>query len=263
MNKTAVITGAASGLGFELSRLLARHNYMLILIDINIENLNKAEDELINEFETNVIRIEADLGKPNAPEEIYEKIRGYNVDILINNAGYGLSGAFSETDWKHEESMIYLHVLTPTHLTKLVLKDMLQRGNGRIMNISSVAALGPGPLMSVYYATKAYLVSFGTAVAYELKGSGVTMTTFCPGMIKTDFKSSVAKRSRVPKMSDGVFTDNAERIAKIAFKAMMKGKAVHIPLLKNKALAFMLWILPSGISALLIKKIQENIHKQR
>lgn len=261
MNKTAVITGAASGLGFELARILGMDGYNLVLIDIDANGLEQAAESLKQKTGSGTEKLNIDLGRAGAASEVFEFIKGYDVDILVNNAGFGLSGAFRETDWEREEAMIYLHIMTTTHLTKLVMKDMLSRGRGRIMNIASVAAFGPGPLMSVYYSTKAYLVSFGRAVSTELKGTGISLTTFCPGVIRTNFQKNVAETSGVPQMKDSKHLDGPKKVAEQAYRAMMKGKSVYIPTLKNRITAFLLWLFPGRLTARLVKRIQEKIHK--
>jgi short-subunit dehydrogenase len=173
MTKTALVTGAASGLGYELSLLLASDAYNLILIDIDAENLHKVKAEIQKSYNCKVDVLIKDLSKPNVAIEIVEEINDVVIDVLVNNAGFGLFGAFSNTEWERELDMLYVHIITSTHLTKLLLEGMVKRGSGKILNISSLAAFQPGPLMSIYYASKSYLLSFSEAIANELKGTGV------------------------------------------------------------------------------------------
>ena len=138
--------------------------------------------------------------------------------MLINNAGYGVFGMFAETDWQREFAMIQLHVVTSTHLTKLFLEGMVSRGYGKILNVSSLAAFQPGPLMSIYYATKSYILSFSESIANELKGSGVTVTVLCPGLTKTGFQKTVGEANPNAKWSWA----SAEKVAEYGYKSMKK-----------------------------------------
>ncbi|MGD9931109.1 MAG: SDR family NAD(P)-dependent oxidoreductase [Mangrovibacterium sp.] len=176
MAKTGLVTGAASGLGFEFSNLLAQDSFDLVLVDVDEQKLLATKQKIRDIYPVHVETIICDLCQPGCVVAIYEQLEGRNIDILINNAGFGLYGFFSKTEWELEESMIYLHILTLTHLTKLILKDMINVNNGKILNVSSVAAFQPGPLMAVYYATKAYILSFSEALSNEVKGTGVSVT---------------------------------------------------------------------------------------
>ncbi|WP_445957193.1 SDR family NAD(P)-dependent oxidoreductase [Yeosuana sp.] len=169
MIKTALITGAASGLGYELTLLLAEDDYNLILVDIDAEKLNEVEAKIKQAYECEVDVLVKDLSKPNVAIEIVEAINDVTIDVLVNNAGFGLFGTFNNTEWNRELDMIHVHVITSTHLTKLLLEGMIQRGSGKILNISSLAAFQPGPLMSIYYASKSYLLSFSEAILMSLK----------------------------------------------------------------------------------------------
>ena len=160
MSKTALITGGASGLGYELALLLAKDDYNLVLIDIDAEKLQEVKQGIETDFAVNVQIYAKDLSVVNISEEIMLELKGLPIDVLVNNAGFGLFGSFWETDWEREKQMLHLHVITTTHLTKLVLKDMIQRGSGKILNLSSLAAFQPGPLMSLYYATKGGIQCF-------------------------------------------------------------------------------------------------------
>ena len=171
-----------------------------------------------------------------------------------------MRGPFSETPWILEKSMLNLHVITPTHLTKLIIREMIKRGQGRVMIVSSIAALYPGPLMAIYYASKAYLLSFGHALSNELKGTGVSLTTICPGLIRTNFAQKVSEFSNVPKSRNNFFSDNSEKVARLAYKAMLKGKSVYIPTIKSKVLAYISWLLPRRITVKIIRATQDNIH---
>lgn len=256
MSKTALITGGASGLGYELALLLAKDGYNLVLIDIDAEKLQEVKQGIETDFTVNVQIYDKDLSVVNISEEIMLELKGLPIDVLVNNAGFGLFGSFWETDWEREKQMLHLHVITTTHLTKLVLKDMIQRGSGKILNLSSLAAFQPGPLMSLYYATKGYILSFSEAIANELKGTGVTVTALCPGPTKTSFQKVVSNASSENKITFNMA--NAKEVAAYGYKAMNKGKVYAIPGKFNKLLATLPRFIPRNTAATIVKRIQEK-----
>lgn len=256
MSKIALITGGASGLGYELALLLAKDDYNLVLIDIDAEKLQEVKQGIETDFAVNVQIYAKDLSVVNISEEIMLELKGLPIDVLVNNAGFGLFGSFWETDWEREKQMLHLHVITTTHLTKLVLKDMIQRGSGKILNLSSLAAFQPGPLMSLYYATKGYILSFSEAIANELKGTGVTVTALCPGPTKTSFQKVVSNASSENKITFNMA--NAKEVAAYGYKAMNKGKVYAIPGKFNKLLATLPRFIPRNTAATIVKRIQEK-----
>lgn len=262
MVMTGLVTGAASGLGFEFSNLLAQDSFNLILVDIDEEKLIAAKQRIRARYQVRVDTIICDLRQPGCAELIHEQIKGRNIDVLINNAGFGLYGFFSETAWELEESMIYMHILTMTHLTKLLLKDMIKMKSGKILNVSSVAAFQPGPLMAVYYATKAYILSLSEALANEVKGTGVTVTVLCPGQTKTNFQKITAKNSK-EKQSRASFLSPADpaKVALCGYHDMLSGYSRSVPGLINKFFVLVSRITPNRFSVPLIRKIQAQIRK--
>jgi short-subunit dehydrogenase len=261
MKKNAIVTGAASGFGYEFSKLLAQDSYNLLLIDINGPGLVEVKRELEKKYSVAVDLLVQDLSKPGCALEIYSGIKQYNIDALINNAGYGLAGFFTATDWRREEDMINLQVLTLTHLTKLILRDMVVRGSGRIMNVSSIAAFQAGPLMAVYYATKSYILLFSEALANEVKGTGVSVTVFCPGQTATNFQKTVALYSNSKLSSTSKVMADASQVAKIGYKAMMAGKSVSIPGILNNLIALLNRIVPRKVTISFVRMLQEKIRK--
>ena len=256
------MTGAASGLGFELSRLLAGDSFDLVLVDMDPDGLARAKTELEKRSGVRVDTITGDLGVPGAAEAIFQKAGGRTVDVLINNAGFGLYGFFMETSWDREQAMINLHVLNLTHLTKLVVMDMIRRGSGRILNVSSMAAFQPGPLMSVYYATKAYILSFSEALANEVKGTGVTVTVLAPGWFRTNFQKTTALYSGVRESSAKLHTVTAEKVARQAYRAMQQGRTLVVPGLQNKFLSEVYRVLPRRTLTAGIRRIQERLRRE-
>lgn len=263
LSDTALVTGSASGLGYEFARLLAQDGYQLILVDKNEKDLTIAAEKIQKEHGVDVRSIIQDLAAPDAAQIIYKQVKDQVIEVLINNAGFGISGKFCDTDWQLEQSMIYLHVFTPTYLVKLISRDMIERGSGKIMNISSVAAFTPGPLMNIYYATKGYLLSFGRALANELKGSGVSITTVCPGLTRTNFSETRATLSNVPVPKFGMLADSTEKVAGIAFRAMNKGKTVSVPVFKNRIMAFFTWLVPVSLTVKIIRRSQSRIQNHK
>mgnify|MGYP000739722847 CR=1 FL=1 len=188
-NKVVVVTGATKGIGLACAERLKKEGAIVCAIQ-------RGHSSLFDSFEF-------DLSKEQDCSMSIDAIikKHGRIDVLINNAGFGLFGTFSGTDWQRESDMLHLHILTTTHLTKLLLDGMLKRGSGKILNMSSLAAFQPGPLMSIYYASKAYMLSFSEAIANELKGTGITVTALCPGPTKTSFQEVVSKSASNNKIS--------------------------------------------------------------
>ncbi len=256
MVKTALVTGAASGLGYELSILLAKDKHKLILVDIDSKSLGNVKKELENQFNVEVVTLVKDLSSKNVAKEIINDIKNEPIDVLINNAGFGLFGSFADTDWERESEMLHVHILTTTHLTKLVLDGMVSRGSGKILNMSSLAAFQPGPLMAIYYASKGYMLSFSEAIANELKGTGVTVTALCPGPTKTSFQKTVSEDANNNKITFNMAS--AKEVAAYGYKYMKKGKTYAIPGKFNKFLAILPRLVTRNAAASIVRKIQEK-----
>ncbi len=254
--KTALVTGAASGLGFELALLLAKDAYDLILIDIDSEKLDEASTHILKEHHTKITLMVKDLSVVNIAQEVYNDINNTSIDVVVNNAGFGLFGTFYDTDWERESEMLHLHILTTTHLIKLILPDMVERGSGKILNLSSLAAFQPGPLMALYYASKAYLLSFSQAISNELKGTGVSVTVLCPGPTKTSFQEVVSEGCSENKI--GFNMACPKEVAAYGYKAMHKGKVVAIPGLFNKFLSILPRVLTRNRTTKIVRKIQDK-----
>lgn len=253
--QTVLITGGASGLGYELALLFAKDNYNLVLVDINAEKLQESKNEIEKQYTVSVTTMAKDLSQINISEDIIEEL-DTQIDVLVNNAGFGVFGAFHEVDWNRQAQMLNLHVVTTTHLTKLVVEGMVERGHGKILNLSSLAAFQPGPLMSLYYATKGYILSFSEAIANELQGTGVTVTALCPGPTKTSFQEVVAHESSENKITFNMAS--AKDVAAYGYKAMMKGKPVAIPGGLNKILGALPRFIPRNMATNIVRKIQEK-----
>ena len=267
MPTTALITGASKGIGHAFAELFAQKGYSLVLVARHENLLLELQVSIEENFHVKVIIIPLDLAEThNAAVKIFNRLKklGVTVDVLINNAGFGLFGKFYETDWHLESNMIRLHVLFLTHITKIYLKEMVSRGQGKILNISSIAAFQPGPQMAVYYATKAYIMSFSQAIANEVKGTGVTITAFCPGPTKTDFQKTIGNETSLLAKMKMVTTP--EKVARQGFRAMQKGKAIAIPGFWNRTWSKLIVMLPRNWAAsfmsLLLKENRRNSEKQ-
>ncbi len=251
----AVVTGASNGIGLELARLLARDGYDLLLVARSEERLKEVSEELNREFGVKAEYLPADLTQADSCERIFEAA-GKETDILINNAGFGDYGRFATCDWKKQEKMIELNVLALSHLTHLFLPKMIEKGKGRILNLASVASFEPGPLMSVYYATKAYVLSFTEALASELKKTGVTAHALCPGPTNTGFsKAAGAQKTNVFKESSSA---SASKVAAYGYRKMMKGKTVIVCGIGFKFLVFAVRILPRSAVRKIVMMIQSK-----
>lgn len=223
INQTALITGATSGIGYELAKLFARDNYKLVLVARNEERLNEVANELWALGSPRINTIVKDLSVPGSPGAVYEhtKREGIDIDILVNDAGVGEHGLFKDTNLDAELKIIQLNIVSLVHLTKLYLTDMLNRGHGRILQLASVASYQPTPMLSVYSASKAFVLSFTDSLIHELKGTGVTMTALIPGPTDTDFFRKAHAESTRAAQNDP--QDPAE-VAKAGYEGLLKGE---------------------------------------
>lgn len=255
---TALITGASQGIGYELSHLFARDGYNLLISARREEKLCQVAHELEEAYGVQVRVIPNDLADPVAARELFDAVQEQSppIDALVNNAGFGLYGPFAETDIAVELAMIQVNITALTHLTKLFLPDMLKRGAGKIMNVASVAAFQPGPFMAIYYASKAYVLSFSEAIASELRGSGVTVTAFCPGPTATGFQERA--RLDASRWMRIMRTMDAKTVARIGYRGMMRGKTVVIPGIENKLIAFFGRFVPRNILTGIVKRMQSH-----
>ena len=234
---TALITGASSGIGMEMARILAGQDTHLVLVARRGKVLDTLKQELENMHGIQVRGFAVDLIDREATDGIFETLQrdGVVVDVLINNAGFGTFGLFAESDLEREQAMIDLNITALTRLTRHFLPGMVARGHGRILNVASTAAFQPGPMMNVYYATKVYVLYFSEALATELEGTGVTVTTLCPGPVATEF-ISVAGMEEAP-----VFKKfkpvSVREVAEYGLSAMMTGKRTAVHGLLNRIMA--------------------------
>lgn len=254
---TALITGASNGIGLELARIHAAKGDDLILVARSENKLAEIRSQLEKQHKIRVTVIAKDLSLPDAAKDVYDETKRLNltVDYLINNAGFGDFGMFTDTDWHKEQQMINLNITTLTQFTKLYLKDMVGRRSGRIMNVASTAAFQSGPTMAVYYATKAYVLSFGEAVDNEVRDKGVTITTLCPGATESGFQAAAAMEDSA--LVKGKKLPTSKEVAEYGYNAMMKGKTVAIHGLVNWIMANSVRFLPRALVVKVTRKVQD------
>jgi uncharacterized protein len=258
MSKTALITGASSGIGLELAGVFAENGFDCVLVARSHDKLSELATQLERDHQVKTLVVAKDLARATAVDEIYEEITAASltVDALVNNAGFSVFGLFAETDLESELEMLQVNVVALTALTKLFLRGMVQRGSGRILNLASTAAFEPGPLMAVYYATKAYVLSFSEALAEEVRGTGVTVTAVCPGPTRTGFQ----KRGNLEdsRLVQGNIAD-ARSVALAGFRGMQAGKSLVIPGFSNKLVPWVVRLSPRRMVPRVVRRMQERV----
>lgn len=252
-----LITGASGGIGEAFARLAAERGYDLALVARNRNRLTELATELEEQYQIQAIVLAMDLTDPEAPERIFATLRekAFPISFLVNNAGFGLHGEFSETDWAKDRDMIAVNITALTHLAKLFAHEMKLAGRGRIVNVASTAAFQPGPVMAVYYATKAYVLSFSEALAEELAGTGVTVTALCPGPTETGFQKE-ANLGNIPLLSGKLPT--AASVARYGYEAAQKGRRIAIPGFANRLVASLVRFLPRRFVTRSVKRLHKK-----
>lgn len=252
--KTVLITGASSGIGYEFCKVFAENNYNLILVARRINRLNEVKKQLLEKYEIKINVIEVDLSNYNSSNEIYNGVKslGVHVDVLINNAGIGNCGFFNEIPIENHRKVMEVNMKALTELTYFFSSEMKERGDGKILNVASTGSYQPGPLIAVYYASKAYVLSLTEALANELKNYNIQVSVLCPGTTSTEFHSKSGKRTLKNAMSP-------EKVAVVGYRGLMKGKMLIVPGFKNKLAIFMSKILPGYLSSKVVRIIQNKL----
>ncbi len=263
MSKWAIVTGASSGIGLELARLLARGGYDVVAIARSEPGLHQLKTELRRRWQTNVKTLSVDLSRQSAPEKVWEFTQRHKIEpeILINNAGFGDFNEFTNSDWDKQARLINLNIMSLTYLCRLYAPGMAMRGYGRILNIASTASFVPGPMMSTYHASKWYVDSFGLALREELRGTGVSVTTLYPGPTATDLQRQ-ANQESVKVYSNPARMARAYEVAQAGYEGMMDGRGRVLPGLGPKIIWFFGWIMPSNVMAKTMNKIYSRRVKQ-
>lgn len=247
-----LVTGASKGIGLCLAREFAHHGHDLMLVARDEVRLKEICNELHDQYQVSVAYTVCDLSKPGSAVQLYHEIntQGIEINCLVNNAGIGYMGSFAEMGISKLDELVQINIVSPTELTQCYLGDFLARNQGRILQVSSTAAFQPGPYMAAYYASKSYVASLSHALAYELTGTDVSLSILCPGPTRTSFFSSAGMEHSILEQGYlGMLTP--ERVAKIAYKGLMKNKLYIIPGLMNKSLAYLAAVSPKGIAAAL------------
>jgi hypothetical protein len=255
MTHTALVTGASGGIGRELATRLARDGHDLVVVARSEEKLIELGNRLQNDYGVTVTVVVKDLADPDSPAEIQSALddRDIEIDILVNNAGFATYGRFLDTDLDTERDELQVNVVAVTELTKRFLPGMVERGEGKVLNVASTAAFQPGPLMAVYYASKAYVLSFSEALTTELDGTGVSVTALCPGPTDTGFQSRADMGAS--KLVQGGLQDPAE-VARAGYRGMQAGEAVVVPGVRNKLLTVAVRLLPRSVVRSMVKRAQ-------
>jgi short-subunit dehydrogenase len=255
---TALITGASSGIGLELARIFAANGQDVVLVARSEGKLQALATELQAAGRVRAHVVAADLAVPGAARTIVEQLdaRGIAIDVLVNNAGYGVYGPFLQTSLEAELGMIQVNIVALTELTKRLAPAMAARGDGRVLNVASVAAFLPGPLMAVYYATKAYVLSFSEAIANELAGSGVSVTVLAPGPTESGFETAAALQDS--KLFDRERLPTSREVARAGYDGVMSRKPLVVPGITNKVTIQLTRIAPRRLVARSVRRAQER-----
>jgi uncharacterized protein len=253
--RTALITGASGGIGEELARSFAAGGHDLLLVARREETLRALAAQLSTAHGVRAEVLALDLIDSTAPEALWDWTQklGVSVDLLVNNAGYGLQGPFAELDTQGQMDMVALNIATLTHLTRLFIPPMIERRWGRILNVASTAGFIPGPLMAVYYASKAYVISFSVGLAGELSGSGVSVTVLCPGATHTSFARVAG--SEGSKLFQGSGVMDAAPVARAGYAGTMAGRRMVIPGWRNKLLVASGALAPRSVTAAIARRL--------
>lgn len=259
MKTTCLITGASGGLGTEFARIFAGNGYDLVLTARNRERLEKIKAELEARHKIHVMIMTADLTSEDEVEALYQSLQdsGVTIGILVNNAGFGHMSAFLDSDWKRHQSLMAVNMNALVRLTYLIGNDMRKNGFGRIINVASIAAFSSGPYMSLYYASKSFVLSFSGALSEELRGSGVTVTALCPGPTATGFEKNAFKGNSV--MFSRFKPSRAEKVAMAGYNAAMRGKSMRAPGFVAHAYSVLTHLLPRSIT----RKIAAGMNREK
>lgn len=252
--KTALVTGASSGLGADFARQLAEMGAHLVLVARREEQLNGVKAEIQARHAVTVTVVAMDLSAADAPQALYDRLKadGVTVDVLINNAGFGLFGAFVEIPWERERNMLELDILTLVHMTKLFASDMAARGSGWICQVASIGAYQPTPTYASYAAAKAFVLSFGEAINHELRGRGVKVSVVSPGVTATEF---LAVSGQQPTLYQRMVMMKSPDVVRIALRAMLAGTPSVVPGFLNAASAWSNRLMPRRLSTIIAEKL--------
>jgi uncharacterized protein len=258
MKEFALITGASGGIGLELARLMAQKGHHLVITARSADKLNRLKQELESAYSITIHSIPLDLSAADAPQKVFDFVQENQlfVSIVVNNAGFGDYGYFHESDWKKISEMIDLNIKSLTQLTHLFLPRMIAAKKGKIMNVASIAAFLPGPLMATYYATKAYVLSLSEALNNELSDKGISVTALCPGPTESGFQEAAALNNS--KLMEGRKMPSSKTVAEYGYNAMMQGKAVAVEGFMNRLMVGSIRFTPRSLAVKIVRKMQDK-----
>jgi len=253
-----LITGASSGIGYELAKVFAEQGHHLILTARSESKLQELKASVESQYKVQAEVIPGDLSKPEGSQKLFQAIqnKGLSINILVNNAGFGDHGFFHESNLEKDKEMIQVNITSLIELTHLFLPSLLKARSGKIMNVASTAAFQPGPLMAVYYATKAFVLFFSEGLCEELKGTAVTVTALCPGPTQSGFQK-VANLKDV-SLLDATPMATSHSVAVYGYKALMRNQVVAIPGVMNNVMATLIRFVPRAIVRRLVMKLQQK-----
>ncbi|MEX1011291.1 MAG: SDR family oxidoreductase [Balneolaceae bacterium] len=256
--RRALITGASAGIGLELARIHAKNGHHMVLVARREERLLQLKEELEKAHGVEVAVIAADLSIPEAALDIHTAIlrSGFEIEILINNAGFGAHGEFCRSNWAVQSGMIRLNIMALVHLTRLFSEEMVSRGEGRIMNIASTAAFQPGPFMSVYYASKHFVLAFSEGIATELRNTGISVTTLCPGPTQSEFFDRAGMKNTL--LVSAMAIPDAKKVAEYGYRSMMSGKRIAVEGVLNRIGTVLVRLIPISLSSRIVEYVQRR-----
>lgn len=246
--KTALVTGASSGLGVDFATVLAERGCNLVLVARREDRLRTLADELTRRHGVQTHVIGMSLSEPGAAQDLYDRLRGLHVDVdvLINNAGFGVYGPFTDIPWEREEEMLRLDIIALTHLTKLFVRDMVARNSGYVLQVSSIGAYQPSPTYATYSAAKAFVLSFGEALNYELRRTNVKVSVLSPGVTETEFLQVAGQRQ---SLFQRLSMMRSRPVAETGINAMLRGKPSKVAGAMNALTAWSLRFMPRRLQA--------------
>ena len=258
MADTALVTGASSGIGDALARLIARGGANVVLVARNAARLNALAGELARAHGIQATVVAQDLSEPDAAGRLAADLaaRGVTVDILVNNAGFGTSGPFWQIPADDDARLLQVNIVALTMLTKHLLPGMIERRRGRVLNVASTAAFQPGPLMATYYASKAYVLSFSDAISEETSGTGVTVTCLCPGPTDTAFQDRAGVRES--RLFTARTVMSVDEVARAGYEGMLAGRRLVVPGASNKAGTLLVRFAPRRLVSGLVRRLNET-----
>jgi len=259
--KTALITGASSGIGLELVKLFAKDKINLVLVSRNKKKLIDIQNDILSNYNIKVYIFSCDLSTSNSSEKVYQFccINNLKINYLVNNAGFGVYGEFFGNKFIDIQQMIHLNTTSLTELTKYFLLNMKKENYGRIMNVASVASFQPGPLMSIYSATKHYVLAFSEAIAEELSDDNISVTTLCPGPTISGFQKRAGFHLS-SRLFRSPLTATSKQVALFGYKKMMRGKRIVVPGFSNKISTYIVKFIPSTFKTRIVRMLFEYMH---